>query len=125
MLPFEMAGSNEEFIKSFNTVQQACFDNAEAHGWWDEDRTFGDLIALIHTELSEAFEEYREGHLIDEVYYSEQKPDKPEGVGVELADAVIRIMDLAGYFGIDLATLILEKHAYNVTRPYRHGGKVL
>lgn len=46
---------------------------------------------------------------------------KPEGVAVELADAVIRIADLCGYLGIDLDTVISEKMAYNETRPFKHG----
>lgn len=58
-----------------------------------------------------------------EIYYSED--DKPEGMGAELADVVIRIMDYCGFAGIDLESLILQKHEYNKTRPYRHGGKVL
>lgn len=48
---------------------------------------------------------------------------KPEGFGVELADAVIRIADLAYLTGIDLEALIREKHQYNATRPYKHGRK--
>ena len=46
---------------------------------------------------------------------------KPEGVAVELADAVIRIADLCGYLGIDLDAVISEKMAYNETRPFKHG----
>lgn len=49
---------------------------------------------------------------------------KPEGLVVELADAVIRIADLCGAFGLDLAAAIEIKHAYNETRPHRHGGKL-
>lgn len=113
------------FLNGWNYVQELVFRNAKTHGWWDEERSVGDLIALIHTEISEAFEEIRNGHEPNEVYYNSDNPGKPEGFGVELADAVIRIMDLAEYFEIDLATLILKKHDYNVTRPYRHGGKKL
>lgn len=46
---------------------------------------------------------------------------KPEGVAVELADAVIRIADLCGHLGIDLDAVIAEKMAYNAGRPYKHG----
>lgn len=48
---------------------------------------------------------------------------KPEGFVVELADVVIRIADLCGALGLDLAEAIEIKHAYNATRAYRHGGK--
>jgi hypothetical protein len=50
-------------------------------------------------------------------------PLKPEGFVVELADAVIRIADLCGALGLDLAAAIELKHAFNVSRPFRHGGK--
>lgn len=48
---------------------------------------------MIHCELSEAVEEYRNGHGLTEIYYNDD--GKPEGVPVELADAVIRTLDTA------------------------------
>lgn len=50
---------------------------------------------------------------------------KPDGIAVELADCIIRILDWAGHEGVDLDTIIREKMKYNRTRPYRHGGKKL
>lgn len=114
-----------EFKEGFHYVQNLVWTNAHDHGWWEEDRSIGDLIALVHTELSEAFEEFRNGRAPDEVYYNLENPDKPEGFGVELADAVIRIMDIAEQEKIDLAALIMLKHEYNKSRPYKHGGKRL
>jgi NTP pyrophosphatase (non-canonical NTP hydrolase) len=49
--------------------------------------------------------------------------EKPEGFPSELADIMIRVMDLAEGMGVDLGKEILEKHEYNKTRPYKHGGK--
>jgi NTP pyrophosphatase (non-canonical NTP hydrolase) len=49
---------------------------------------------------------------------------KPEGIPSELADVMIRILDMAEAFGINLQEVMLEKHEYNKTRGYRHGGKV-
>ena len=74
-------------------------------------------IALMHSELSEALEAVRLGNPQDE--------HCPEfaSLDIELADAVIRIMDFAEARKIDLARAIAAKHAYNVTRPYRHGAK--
>jgi NTP pyrophosphatase (non-canonical NTP hydrolase) len=50
---------------------------------------------------------------------------KPEGVPIELADCIIRILDYCGHAGIDIEQAIKIKHEYNKTRPHRHGGKVI
>ena len=108
---------------NINEAVTSSYKNAKDHGWHDEKRTIGDLICLMHSELSEALEEHRNGHLPTEVYYNEAKPEKPEGIPVELADCVIRIFDFCGLYGIDLESILKLKMEYNQTRPYRHGGK--
>ena len=100
--------------------QAEVHEVAKAHGWWENPRTIGELLMLITSEVVEAFEEVRNGHEPNETYY---KDGKMEGVPSELADIVIRVMDLCEYCGIDLERAILEKHEYNKTRPYKHGGK--
>ena len=85
-------------------LQREAHTIAKDHGWWDEDkpRTFGDFCALAHSEVSEAFEAYREHGLKDwrSHTYSDRFVDehpqgeKPEGVASELADVVIRVADL-------------------------------
>ena len=108
-----------------NKMVEEVHANAVKHGWWDQERSFGELIALCHSELSEALEEYRNRCSINEGYESADGSGKPEGIPSELADTVIRIMDMCGYYRIDLEAAILEKHEYNKTRPYKHGGKVI
>lgn len=110
--------------EAFRSLQRDCWQVSEEHGWHDDlhEHTFLEKLVLVHSELSEALEEYRDGRGLTEVYYREQD-GKPEGVPVELADAIIRICDLAEIYGMDLAGALKEKQFFNETRPYRHGGK--
>jgi NTP pyrophosphatase (non-canonical NTP hydrolase) len=114
-----------EGAMTINELCKAANDASVKAGWQDEPRSFGDLIALMHSELTEAFEEFRAGHALDEVYLTPTKPNKPEGVPVELADAVIRIAQCCGQYGIDLEDAITRKMAYNETRGHRWEGKKL
>lgn len=82
------------------------------------------VLALITTEVAEAIEEIRNGRDVDETYYSVGGHGmKPEGVPSEIADVVIRALDVADAWGIDLEAVIEIKLAYNAARGYRHGGK--
>lgn len=198
--------SNE---RSLNDFIKEVHQNAVEHGWWEEERSLGEVISLIHSEISEALEEYRSGHEFNEVYYSCSSKDeeklchnsitiggckrcslgKPEGIPIELADVIIRVFDFIGsenedvplnnisnlsifsindnescskyknfgsfitachvycsnayiydpvywLFGlvmfikrfcgvndIHIENLIEDKHEFNKTRPYKHGGK--
>ena len=110
----------EEKQMDLTELAEEIHSNAVAHGWWEENRPFGEIIALCHSELSEALEEYRNGK--PQVYY---KDDKPEGIAVELADCIIRILEYCGKEKIDIAEIIKVKHEFNKTRPYKHGGKII
>ena len=202
---------------NLNELAKEAHQIAVEHGWWEKEPSFGDLVALMHSELSEALEEYRAGrdmvwyactegtpeHPCDpkDIYDCEMsgqeascayRSEKPEGIAVELADCIIRILDWAGhenvnmdriffevmeahkdqpeeeqsfgefisalhnllsmaycdsedfgdrdiymtlvvYYilenmgreGVNMDKVVREKMAYNRTRPYRHGGKLL
>lgn len=94
------------------------------HGWWENgvaERNEGEAIALMHSELSEALEEIRDGR--PAIYYDEANPNKPEGWLVEYADCIIRILDTVTAKGYSILPAMEAKIAYNRERPYKHGGK--
>lgn len=85
--------------------------------WWHDPltgerltaRNKGELIALMHSELSEALEAVRKDLMDDKIKH------RP-GEEVELADLLIRVFDYAGEFGLDLEGAYKDKRAYNATR---------
>lgn len=99
-------------IKSW---QRAIHAYAIDHGFWEhgESPYIPEKLCLIHSEISEALEAYRNHIPVGEKGW----------IGEELADATIRIFDLAEKLGLNLETIMKKKHAVNINREYKHGGK--
>ncbi len=93
-------------------------------GWYDQGITKTDCesLMMVVTEIAEAVEALR---LPKEAYYEDSKTGKPEGYAVEVADAIIRLLDISAYKGWDMETIIVNKLDYNLTRGHRHGNKKL
>jgi hypothetical protein len=131
--------------KSLNDLRDEAFANATEHGFHDRTAIFGELLMLVVSELSEALEADRAGSWAPEKF-PVSYPKVVEGapaitfdmdnvelavyeahvrgtVEEEVADAVIRLLDLAGVYGIDLDWHVAAKMAYNKTRPPKHGKK--
>ena len=105
-------------MKSINEWAKLIHENAINHGWWDHERNFGEIVALCHSELSEALEAYRNQEKM--IWDNNGKPD---GIAVEMVDCVIRIFDFLSKEEIDIENVLKQKHEYNKNRPYRHGNK--
>ena len=95
---------------------------AEEKGWNEDERSAGDWIALAHSELSEAFEAFRDCGEMETIWYRDSD-DKPEGYVFELIDTMIRILHNLAVLDVDVDILMEEKMAFNKTREHRHGGK--
>ena len=106
-----------QFVRQWNAQASRVHATAKEKGFWEDgvERNDGEMIALVHSELSEALEALRKGN----------KPDDklPEffGTETEFADAVIRIMDHCHARGWRVAEAIEAKMAFNTGRPYKHG----
>jgi NTP pyrophosphatase (non-canonical NTP hydrolase) len=104
---------------SVQTLADVCHGVASECGWWTDPKTgeslkgkrnVGEMLCLVHSEISEAMEGHRKNLMDDKL------PHRPM-IEVELADAMIRILDLAGGLDLDLAGALTEKLAFNTQRP--------
>lgn len=106
------AGQITNTLFSYKPKFKKCYDicwNCNGTGKIKSDRNNAEMIALMHSELSEALEDLRRG--------------RDNHVGSELADCMIRVMDFCEARGIDLEKEILKKIKKNKKRKYKHGKK--
>ena len=111
-------------MKSLKEMEDEVIAVNTEKGWIGNgvvEPTFGEAMMLINSEVSEAFEAWREIGLTERT----RENGKPDDVASEFADVFIRLLHYCRLFGIDLQAEYERKIAFNRTRPYRHGGKNL
>lgn len=108
---------SNDFTRAFDIIQLEVHSIAVEKGWWEQERNQAEMIALMHSELSEALEGMRHGN-----QPSDHIPAF-SAVEEEMADVIIRIMDFAHGGGFNISEALLAKLAFNRTRPHKHGGK--
>ena len=126
-------------MKGINELAQEVHDNAKSKGFYEDEKNIGEMLCLIHSEVSEALEADRKGMytnldngLQEDLILDRTSPDYDtrhfeafvkDTFEDELADVVIRVMDLAAFKGIDLQWHIEQKMNYNSKREHKHGKK--
>jgi NTP pyrophosphatase (non-canonical NTP hydrolase) len=114
-------------FEMLNDMAKTIYQNNKEKGFWDKERNMGETLMLVVTELAEAMEAYRKGQLapvpvpfVDNEVFKAHYKDTFED---EIADSIIRLLDLCGGFHIDIAFHVREKVQYNMSRERLHGKK--
>jgi NTP pyrophosphatase (non-canonical NTP hydrolase) len=118
-----------------NQLAKKIHENAKSKGFFDSEKNIGEMLCLIHSEVSEALEADRNSNyttcnmnVINGWHFDEDfKPEFTKNVKNtfedELADVVIRVLDLCAFKGIDIEAHIKAKMRYNSLREHKHGKK--
>ncbi len=106
----------QELISAINELSKTIHEDNIKAGWWNDldtgeklDRNVGELLCLVHSEISEAMEGHRKNLMDDKLPHRKM-------FEVEIADAFIRLFDIAGAYGMDLGGAIAEKRDFNKIR---------
>lgn len=106
----------QQALIGIRAAQQLAHKTATDAGWYRDpstgeaiSRNFGEVVSLMHSELSEALEADRKGLMDDKLPHR-------DGREVEFADCIIRILDTAAALGLDVAGALIEKNRYNKER---------
>lgn len=106
-----------ELLQVFARLQRTCYDIADAHGFWpvpNSARNKAEMIALMHSELSEMLEAVRKPKS------DEHCPDF-SNEEIEAADVLIRLFDYCEGHKLRLGLAVEAKMAFNISRPLKHG----
>jgi NTP pyrophosphatase (non-canonical NTP hydrolase) len=128
----------KQLVKGLNESAKQIHQNNKEKGFWDEERNVGELLMLVTSELGEAMEAHRKGRFAklerlkfelsptSELTYEQHYAEKfqyhvKDTFEDEIADAIIRLLDLSAGLNIDIERHINAKVAYNKTREKLHG----
>lgn len=114
VLPYD----EKAFVDNVAAFQSAVHFINVNNGWYEENRSELEAIALMHSELGEATEYVRHGN------GPSDHIEGFSGLEEEYADTIIRILDDAQHRGLNVAAALVAKLRFNATRGYRHGGKL-
>ena len=99
----------EAMAEDIDFLSYMCHGSAKAAGWWDNPREVGTMLMLAVSEIAEAMEGHRKNQMDDKL------PHRPM-IEVEIADCIIRLLDICRGLGLDVGGALAEKFCYNQTR---------